>query len=176
MNRRPSDSQRPETATVEELRESLRQNTPTIPKSASDLLTQTVGQMQNSLREQQLSAEQQLQGTLAVAASNITDAQAFSQLQQLCGQLSQAISTGPEAVRSNSQQLTQVVQQLSVTLGDQTNKSGDMVAAALNQALSAMSQAQSAMFQNRALTELSQQVKQCSQTLRNFTSPADTLH
>lgn len=176
MNRRPEESQRPETATVEELRESLRQNTPAIPKSASDLLTQTVGQMQNSLREQQLSTEQQLQGTLAVAASNITDAQTFGQLQQLCSQLSQAISTGPETVRSNSQQLTQVVQQLSTTLGDQMSKSGDMVSAALNQALGAMSQAQSSMFQNRALAELSQQIKQCNQMLKNFTSPTDTLH
>ncbi|MGE5561077.1 MAG: hypothetical protein ACM3XN_08565 [Chloroflexota bacterium] len=176
MNRRQEEAQRPETATVEELRQSLRQNTPTVPKSASDLLTQTVSQMQNSLREQQLCAEQQLQGTLAVAAGNITDAQTFSQLQQLCGQLSQAISTGPETMRSNSQQLTQVVQQLSATLADQTNKSADLVAAALNQALGAMSQAQSAMFQNRALTELSQQIKQCNQLLRNFTSPADTLH
>lgn len=176
MNRRQEELQRPETATVEELRQSLRQNTPAVPKSTSDLLNQTVGQMQNSLREQQLATEQQLQGTLAVAAGNITDAQTLSQLQQLCGQLSQAISTGPEAVRSNSQQLTQIVQQLSTMLGDQMNKSGEAVAAALNQAIGAMSQAQNAMFQNRALAELSQQIKHCNQLLKGFTSPIDTLH
>lgn len=174
--RTAAEAQRPETATVEELRQSLRDNTPALPKSPNDQLTQTIGQMQNSLREQQLSTEQQLQGTLAVAAANIVDAQTFTQLQQLCGQISQAVSTGPEVVRSNSQQITQVVQQLSDTLSDQVSKSGDVVAQSLNQAIGSMSQAHCALFQNRALTELSQQVKQCQQMLKNFTSPADTLH
>lgn len=172
----PAERQHPETATVEELRQSLRQSTPMLPKTNSDKLTQTIGQIQNSLRSQQLTTETQLQTTLSQSATGIVDAQAFNQLQQLGGQLAQAAQTGPEVLRSNSQQLMQVIQQLQSTLAEQMTRSGDMVAQALNQAVTSMAGAQAAMFRTQALTQINEQIKQCNESLRTFTSPNDMLH
>jgi glutamyl-tRNA reductase len=147
-------------------------DTPGIAKNPVQDLNTIVSQMQNSLRQQHMTAEQQLGGSLAQSFSSISDAQKMNQIQGLVSQLSQFTSGGTSTITTNLPQVKQVLQQMSEQLAAQNVATSLQIEQSLQQAVSSLSQAQSATYTNIALRELDQMTKRASDVISWIETPS----
>jgi hypothetical protein len=130
-----------------------------------------LSQVQNAVREQQMSTEQNLQNCLSKASTHVADSQAVDTLFAVSQQLSALVSQGNESLRANAPQVNELVAQLGAQLAMQQAKSDRQVAISLQQAVSAMSNAQNAMFQSMSISEMQQLVKGAGQTVKDILAP-----
>lgn len=156
---------------VEELRRSFKPPGAGVPTTPAEKLEDALSLVQNIVREQQMSAEQNLQSALTKASVHVADSQSVDTLFGLTQQLSALISQGNEALRANVQQVNELINQLSAQLAAQQSKADRQVAVALQQAVSALADSQNALFQSAALSEALQLVKQAAQTIRDVIAP-----
>lgn len=147
-------------------------DTPGIAKNPVQDLNTIVSQMQNSLRQQHMNAEQQLGGTLAQSFTSISDAQKLNSIQGLVSQLYQITSGGTSTITTNLPHVKQLLQQISDQLAAQNISNAQQVEQALQQAVSSLAQAQSAMYNSVALKELDTMAKRASDVISWIETPS----
>jgi len=156
---------------VDEIRQSYKASGSTQANNPTQQLAQSVTQIENQIREQQMLTESNLQQSLTQASTCVSDAQKIDTLLRTCQQLSQQVQQGTY----NSPQVTQILDQLKTQVYDQHIRTEGQVSQAMQQAVSALAQAHSAMFQSGAFDQMTQVIKQCEQTIQQ-TSPTGALH
>lgn len=161
----------PASHVVEELRRSFKPPGAGAPTTPAEKVEDALGQVQNSIREEQMSTEQNLQNCLSKASTHVADSQSIDALFAVSQQLSSLVSQGNESLRANSAQAGELVAQLGAQLAMQQAKSDRQVAMALQQAVAAMSEAQSAMFQSMSISEMQQLVKGAGQIVKDVIAP-----
>lgn len=161
----------PASHVVEELRRSFKPPGAGTPTTPAEKIEDALAQVQNSVREQQMSTEQNLQNCLSKASTHVADSQAIDTLFAISQQVASLVSQGNESLRANAQQVNEMMAQLGAQLAMQQAKSDRQVSMALQQAVSAMADAQSAMFQSMSIVEMQQLVKGASQTVKDVIAP-----
>jgi len=161
--------------TVDQIRETLQSPVPGTPKTPLDNFKQTISKVQEGIRQQQMSSEQQLQNTLNQASTTIADSQRIEQIFDLVQKIERQLRDGTEAVTRNPGQFKKQIEQLDNQVSTQQTKIDSQMAQALNQAVSSLAQAQTYMFQSQAFSQLSQQISQCKQILDQFYTPMETI-
>ncbi len=161
----------PASHVVDELRRSFKPPGAGVPTTPAEKIEDALSQVQNAVREQQMSTEQNLQNCLSKASTHVADSQAVDTLFAVSQQLASLVSQGNESLRANATQVNELVSQLGTQLAMQQAKSDRQVAMALQQAVSAMSDAQSAMFQSMSLSEMQQLVKGAGQIVKDVLAP-----
>lgn len=136
---------------------------------------QLTTELQSTIRQQQLKAEQSIQQTLQQAAGILGDAQKIDLMTIQVQAIQQALSQqGPT---NNPQFFSEILQQLGTAVREQLHQSDQQVAQALQQTVSSMAQSQSAMFDSQSFTKMADMLKQCERTLQNWQNPAQkTVH
>ena len=155
---------------VEEMKRSFK------PPGAGALFTPAENrgippEVQNTVREQQMLIEQDLQSALSKASTHVADSQTVDTLLALSQQIASIVSQGNEAVRSNSQQLSEMITLLGNQLSMQQTKVDRQVAQALQKAVCSLADAQNAMFQSMAISEMSHYIKGADQAIRDIIAP-----
>jgi cysteinyl-tRNA synthetase len=161
----------PASRVVEELRKSFKPPGAGTPATPAEKIEDALSQVQNSVREQQMSTEQNLQDCLSKASTHVADSQAIDVLFAISQQIASLVSQGNESLRANARQVSEMVAQLGAQLAMQQAKSDRQVAVALRQAVSAMADAQNAMFQSMSMIEMQQLVKGAGQTVKDVMAP-----
>lgn len=161
----------PASHVVEELRRSFKPPGAGTPTTPAEKIEDALSQVQNSVREQQMSTEQNLQNCLSKASTHVADSQAVDTLFAISQQVAALVSQGNESLRANAQQTNELMSQLGAQLAMQQAKSDRQVSMALQQAVSAMADAQNAMFQSMSLVEMQQLVKGAAQTVKDVIAP-----
>lgn len=156
---------------VDELRKSFKPPGAGMPTTPAEKVEDALCQVQNQIREQQMSVEQNLQGSLSKASTHVSDSQAIDTLFALTQQIASVAAQGNEALRSNSQQVNELVLQLQTQLANQQTKVDRQVASSLQQAVSALSDAQNSMFESMAIAEMQQLVKGTGQIMKDVIAP-----
>lgn len=156
---------------VDEIRESYKASNSSQTNNPVQQLSQSITQIENKVREQQMLTESSLQQSLTQASTYVSDAQKIDTLLRSCQQLSQQVQQGTY----NTPQVSQLLDQLKTKVYDQEIRTGAQVTQSMQQAVSALAQAQSAMFQTGAFNQMRQIIKQCEQTIQQ-TTPSGTLH
>ena len=108
---------------VDELRKSFRPPGAGMPTTPTEKVENALSQVQNQIREQQMTVEQNLQNSLSKASVQVSDSQAIDTLFSLTQQIASIASQGNEALRSNSQQVNELILQPGPA-GKPTNQSG----------------------------------------------------
>ena len=171
MTAMDDSSQNPTTHVVDELRKSFKPPGAGAPTTPAEKIEDALGQVQNQIREEQMSVEQNLQNCLSKASTHVADSQSIDTLFALTQQVASIVTQGEESLRSNSQQVSELVTQLGSQLAMQQSKADRQVAMSLQQAVSALSNAQSAIFQSMAVSEMNQMVKGAQQTVKDVIAP-----
>jgi hypothetical protein len=161
----------PASHVVEELRRSFKPPGAGVPTTPAEKIEDALSQVQNAVREQQMSTEQNLQNCLSKASTHVADSQSIDTLFAISQQVASLVSQGNESLRANATKVNELITQLGAQLAMQQAKSDRQVAMALQQAVSAMSDAQSAMFQSASMTEMQQLVKAASQIVKDVMAP-----
>ncbi len=156
---------------AEELRRSFRPPGAGTPTTPAEKIEEALSQVQNSVRAEQMSTEQNLQSCLSKASTHVADSQQIDTIFALTQQLSALVSPGDESLRANSTQAQELISQLSTQLAMQQAKSDRQVAMSLQQAVSAMADAQNALFQSMAIGEMQQLVKGAGQVVKDIMAP-----
>lgn len=135
---------------------------PPAPQQPNPLgqVQQQANQFSNSLRNQQVQGEQQIQTALAQAAAGVADVRQMEQLNQLAQQLQQQVTAGQTA------QALQLVHQLKTLLADHQHQVSMQVGQSLCDAVAAMAQAQMGMFATQELVKLWEMLQSVEQTLQ----------
>lgn len=161
----------PSSHVVDELRKSFKPPGAGAPTTPAEKIEEALAQVQNSVREQQMSTESNLQNCLAKASTHVADSQAVDTIFAITQQLSALISQGNESLRANIPQVNEMVANLGAQLAMQQAKSDRQVSMALQQAVAAMSDAQSAMFQSMSIAEMQQLVRGAGQIVKDVIAP-----
>lgn len=156
---------------VDELRRSFKPPGAGAPTTPAEKIEESLAQVQNSIREEQMSTEQNLQNCLSKASTHVADSQSIDTLFALSQQISSIVSKGDESLRANSPQVNELMAELASQLAMQQAKSDRQVAMALQQAVSAMAEAQNAMFQSMSINEMQQLVKGACQVVKDIIAP-----
>lgn len=155
------------TAVVDKLRQSFKPPGAGLPVTPAEKLEEALAQVQNSVREEQMASEQELQNCLGKAASHVANSQSIDTLFALCQQIASIVSGGDDTLRQNAGQLDSLIRQLEYGIASQQAKADKQVQMALCQAVSALSDAHNAMFQSQTLSEITQLVRNAAQVLRD---------
>jgi len=161
----------PASHVVEELRRSHKPPGAGTPTTPAEKIEDALSSVQNSIREQQMSTEQNLQNCLSKASTHVADSQAIDTLFAISQQVASLVSQGNESLRANARQVNEMVTHLGAQLAMQQAKSDRQVSMALQQAVSAMADAQNAMFQSMSIVEMQQLVKGACQTAKDVVAP-----
>jgi ABC-type transporter Mla subunit MlaD len=166
-------SQNPSSHVVDELRRSFKPPGAGTPTTPAEKIEDSLAKVQNLIREQQMTTEENLQNSLSKASTNVADSQSIDTLLALSQQISSLVSQGNEALRANSQQLSELITQLSSQVATQQAKADRQIACSLQKAVSALSDAQNAMFQSIALTEMTHLVNSASGVTKDVMAPGE---
>ncbi|HHY16671.1 MAG TPA: hypothetical protein GX524_01215 [Firmicutes bacterium] len=164
-------SQNPASHVVEELRRSFKPPGAGAPTTPAEKIEESLSEVQNTIREQQMTIEQDLQNSLSKASTHVADSQTVDTLLAITQQIASIVSQGNETVRSNSQQLNDLLNHLGSQLSLQQAKIDRQVAQALQQAICSLADAQGAMFQSMAASEMGLYVKGASQIIKDIIAP-----
>ncbi len=141
------------------------------PKTPSDNLASLLAQVVNQAREQQLSAEKQLQSQLSQASATISDAKKIQAILQTAQTLEKSLQGGLTAAWQKPEETSTTLRALEQQIAEQQVQADARLAQALTQAVSSLAQAQSAMFQVQALGQMAQAIKEASQALNQALPP-----
>lgn len=161
----------PASHVVDELRRSFKPPGAGVPTTPAEKIEDALSQVQNAVRDQQMSTEQNLQNCLSKASTHVADSQAVDTLFAVSQQVASLVSQGNESLRANAAQVNELITVLGAQLAMQQARSDRQVAMALQQAVSAMGDAQNAMFQSMAMSEMQQLVKNAGQTVKDVIAP-----
>ncbi|MGI6661924.1 MAG: hypothetical protein ACOX4B_00310 [Bacillota bacterium] len=161
----------PATRVAEELRRSFKPPGAGTPTTPAEKIEEALSQVQNSVRAEQMSTEQNLQSCLSKASSHVADSQQIDTIFALTQQLSALVSQGDGSLRTNSNEAQELITQLGAQLAMQQAKADRQVAMSLQQAVSALADAQNAMFQSMAICEMQQLVKGAGQVVKDIIAP-----
>jgi hypothetical protein len=156
---------------VEEMKRSFKPPGAGAPTTPAEKIEASLSEVQNTVREQQMLIEQDLQSALSKASTHVADSQTVDTLLALSQQIASIVSQGNEAVRSNSQQLSEMITLLGNQLSMQQTKVDRQVAQALQKAVCSLADAQNAMFQSMAISEMSHYIKGADQAIRDIIAP-----
>ncbi|HHY10998.1 MAG TPA: hypothetical protein GX529_00030 [Firmicutes bacterium] len=156
---------------VDEMRRSFKPPGAGVPTTPAEKIDVSLSEVQNSIREQQMLIEQDLQSALSKASTHVTDSQSVDTLLAVSQQVASVVSQGNEAVRSNSQHLGELISLLGNQLSMQQAKADRQVAQALQKAVCSLADAQSAMFQSMAISEMAHYVKGADQVVKDIIAP-----
>lgn len=165
------DGQSAASHVVEEMRRSFIPPGAGAPTTPAEKMEVALSEVQNTVREQQMLIEQDLQGALSKASAHVADSQAVDTLLALSQQIASIVSQGNEAVRSNSQQLNDLISLLGDQLSMQQAKVDRQVAQALQKAVVSLADAQNAMFQSMAISQMCHYVKDAEQVVKDIIVP-----
>ncbi|MEW6080544.1 MAG: hypothetical protein AB1576_01890 [Bacillota bacterium] len=146
--------------------------TPGVTKNPVQDMSKVLYQLQNSVREQQLSSEQQLSGALNQTFTYLGESQRLVELSDLANQLYRFAAGGAGELQGNLPQVKQVLTKLAEGLSSHQSKADSQVSAGLEQAISSMAQAHGSMMQSRALSQIGQMVKRCQDVLSWVENPS----
>ncbi|HHY96382.1 MAG TPA: hypothetical protein GX513_15455 [Firmicutes bacterium] len=158
----------------------LRQSLGPIPSPGSaqtpvGYLAQAATTIQNTLRQEQFTSEQELQSTLTQSSTKVSQAQRLEQMLNLANQLVQTAQGGADMVRQNLPQFQQTLQELKTQVAEEETQIGTQVAQSLQQAISSLSQAQAAMVQAQSFRDLNRLVGEAEHLLGQIQKPADVV-
>lgn len=158
----------------------LRQSLGPIPSPGSaqtpaGYLTQTVTTIQNILRQEQFTSEQELQSSLTQSSTKVSQSQRLDQMLTLANQLVQTAQGGADAVRQNLPHFQQTLQQLKTQIADEETQIGTQVSQALQQAVSSLAQAHAAMVQGQSFRDLNRLVAEAEHLLAQIQKPTDVV-
>lgn len=156
---------------VDELRRSFKPPGAGTPTTPSEKIEEALSEVQNQIRAQQMTTEQNLQSSLTKASTSVADSQSIETLFAITQQISSLVSQGNESLRANAQKVQELLNQLSSQLSLQQTKTDRQVAMALQQAVSSLAEAQNAMFQSMALSDMTQLVKTAGQVVSDVIAP-----
>lgn len=156
--------------TMEALQRQAREVT-AAPKTPSDNLANLLAQVVNQAREQQLSAEKQLQSQLSQASATISDAKKLQAILQTAQTLEKNLQGGLTAAWQKPEETDTTLRALEQEIAEQQVQADARLAQALTQAVASLAQAQSAMFQVQALGQMAQAIKEASQALNQAMPP-----
>lgn len=165
------DGKSPASHVVDEMRRSFKPPGAGPPTTPAEKMEASLSEVQNSIREQQMLIEQDLQSALSKASTHVSDSQSVDTLLAISQQIASLVSQGNEAVRSNSQHLGELLNLLGSQLSMQQAKADRQVAQALQKAVSSLADAQSAMFQSMAICEMGHYVKGADQVVKDIIAP-----
>lgn len=165
------DGQSSASHVVEEMRRSFKPPGAGAPTTPAEKIEAALSQVQNSVREQQMLIEQDLQSALSKASTHVADSQAVDTLLALSQQIASIVSQGDDIVRSNSQQLSELISLLGDQLSMQQAKVDRQVAQALQKAVTSLAEAQNAMFQSMAIAEMCLYIKGAEQVVKDIIAP-----
>ncbi len=165
------DGKNPASHVVEEMRRTFRPPGAGAPTTPAEKIEASLSEVQNTVREQQMLIEQDLQSALSKASTHVADSQAVDTLLAITQQIASIVSQGNEAVRSNAQQLSEMIALLSNQLSMQQTKADRQVAQALQKAVCSLADAQNAMFQSMAISEMFHYVKGAEQVIQDIMAP-----
>ncbi len=163
--------QNPASHVADELRRSFKPPGAGVPTTPAEKVEDSLSQVQNQIRDQQMCTEENLQNCLSKASTHVADSQSIDTLFALAQQIASVVTQGDEALRANSQQVGELVTQLGNQLSSQQAKADRQIAMSLQKAVSALSDAQNAMFQSMAMTDMSQLVKGTQQVVKDVVAP-----
>ncbi|HHY75497.1 MAG TPA: hypothetical protein GX500_01790 [Firmicutes bacterium] len=158
---------------AEELRRSFKPPGAGAPTTPAEKIEESLSQVQNGIRAEQMSTEQNLQSCLSKASYHVADSQHIDTLFALTQQLSALVSQGDESLRQNAAQAQELVTQLGAQLAMQQARADRQIAMSLQQAVSALADAQNAMFQSMAICEMQQLVKHSAQVIKDIIAPGE---
>ncbi len=141
------------------------------PVTPAEKIEDAISKIQNTVREQQMATEQNLQNSLSKASTHVADSGTIDTLLSLSQQIASIVSGGDESLANNSSQIDGLISQLGIELGSQQCKVDRQVAMALQQAVSALADAQSTIFQSMAISEMAQQTKAIGNWAKEATPP-----
>jgi len=164
------------THTVDELRQQLKAQAVVQPKTPVEQFQQTATSIQNAVRQQQLSTEQQLQSTLSDASTYITHAHKLETISDLVQHIANMLQQAPESVRTNPGQYKQLLSELQSNIAERRSNANMEVAQALSAAVANLSLAQTHMFSGYTMVELDEMIKRSQEILKQFESPSQGIH
>lgn len=164
------------THTVDELRQQLKAQAVVQPKTPVEQFRQAATGIQNAVRQQQLSTEQQLQSTLSDASTYITQAQKLEAISGLVQQVANMLQQAPESVRTNPGQYKQLLGQLQTLIAERRSTANLEVAQALSAAVANLSLAQTHMFSGYTMVELGEMLRRSQEILKQFETPSQGIH
>ncbi len=161
----------PASHVVDEMRRTFKPPGAGVPTTPAEKIEESLSEVQNSIREQQMMIEQDLQSALSKASTHVTDSQMVDTLLAISQQISSIVSQGNEAIRSNSQQLNELLSHLGSQLSMQQAKADKQIAQTLQQAVCSLAAAQNAMFQSMAISDMALYVKGANQVIKDIIAP-----
>jgi Zn-dependent M32 family carboxypeptidase len=119
----------------------------------------------NSVRQQQLSSQSQLQASLNQAASNLTDSNRFDTILDSVKELLQAAQLGISNLQINMKQYKSIIDKMERDCHQQQVTTDLQVVQALQQAISSMAQAQNSLLQSQAVDKMYDSITKCQDKL-----------
>lgn len=127
----------------------------------------------NSVIEEQMSSEQQVQSTLNQANTNLSDISRLDNIYNSVQQLKQATQLGISNLQTNMQQHRQIIEDMQRQCHKQQVSVDMQVIQALQQAVSAMTQAQNSMFQSQSVDKIFDSIITCQDYLKQIEQQAN---
>ncbi|MGE5484448.1 MAG: hypothetical protein ACM3X4_05490 [Ignavibacteriales bacterium] len=140
------------------------------PKSAGDEIRKALGDLQTTIREQQLGADKQLQSLLSEASVYIEASQRLDQMFRAIQRIG-PMAESDDSIRSNQQQIVQALDQLSELAATHREKVAANIAQSLQESLSALALANQAMSENQAFAQISEMLKSWKSNLNQMGTP-----
>ncbi len=153
-----------------ELGQGVNASDASLPKTAGDEIRKAIGDMQTTVREQQLGADKQLQSLLGQASTYIEASQRLDQMFKTIQQINPMIQSD-DSIRANHQQLMQALDQLSELASAHRAKVTDTLSQSLQDSISSLAQASQAMSENQAFVKVSEMLRSWKSNLNQMGTP-----
>ena len=140
------------------------------PKSAGDEIRRSLGDLQTTIREQQLVADKQLQSLLSQTSVYIESSRRIDQMFRAIQRIS-PMAQSDDSIRSNQQQIVQALDNISELAAIHRDKVAAAITQSLQESVSALAQASQAMSENQAFSQMTEMLKSWKSNLNQLGSP-----
>ncbi|NPV71396.1 MAG: hypothetical protein HPY55_12255 [Firmicutes bacterium] len=159
------------TGLEKELGQSVNAGDASTPATPGEEVRRALGDIQATIRGQQLAAERELQSVLGQASAYIESSKRLDAMFGIVQKVSPLVASD-DAIRSNNAQVLQALQQLSDLATTQQAKIAERLAQSLQEGISSMSQAHAAMFESQAFMQVQELVGAWKSNIRQVSPPS----
>ncbi|MDN5332028.1 MAG: hypothetical protein PWP45_1253 [Tepidanaerobacteraceae bacterium] len=129
----------------------------------------------DTIREQQMSTEQQIKSSLSQVSTNVMDSRRLENILNNAQQLEQLVKMGFSNIQANSSQFRQTLDSMEKQCHEQQVAADMQVIQAMQQAISALARAQNALLQSQAINKVFDTITRCDDVLSQIEKASTVL-
>ncbi|KXG76657.1 hypothetical protein AN618_15500 [Fervidicola ferrireducens] len=145
------------------------------PDIAQNQFFQDLQSIADTVREQQMSTEQQIKSSLSQVSTNMMDSRRLENILNSAQQLEQLVKMGFSNIQANAPQFRQTLDNMEKQCHEQQVAMDMQVIQAMQQAISALARAQNALLQSQAINKVFDTITRCDDVLSQIEKTSTVL-